>query len=92
MPLQDFDVSHRAALAASGEDQLRSSRNAARYDVFSTYKVIPVTRSSDGSEARAWDLSSGPRKIAVGSIDRNATSQDESEFRDTIARIRELGG
>ena len=63
-----------------------------RGTTFFDVQGIPVTLSSDGSEARAWDLSSGPRKIAVGSIDSNATSQDEAEFRDTIARIRELGG
>jgi hypothetical protein len=63
-----------------------------RGTTFFDVQGIPVTLSSDGSEARAWDLSSGPRKIAVGSIDGNATSQDESAFRDTIARIRELAG
>jgi hypothetical protein len=53
---------------------------------------IPVTLSPDGSEARAWDLSTGPRRIAVGLIDRSATPQGEAEFRATIAQFRELGG
>jgi hypothetical protein len=53
---------------------------------------IPVSLSPDGSEARAWDLSSGPRKFPVGSVDRSATPQGEAEFRATIAQFRELGG
>ena len=52
---------------------------------------IPVSLSPDGGEARAWDLSTGSRRIAVSWIDRTATPQGEAEFRATIALFRELG-
>ena len=52
---------------------------------------VPVTLSPDGREARAWDLSTGPRKIAVSSVGRDATPQGEAEFRASIALFRELG-
>ncbi len=62
-----------------------------RGTTFFDVEGIPVTLSPDGSEAHAWDLSTGPRKIAVSSVDRDATAQGEAEFRASIALFRELG-
>lgn len=63
----------------------------ARGTTFFDVGGIPVSLSPDGCEALAWDRSTGPRKIAVGLVDRSATPQGESEFRATIALFRELG-
>jgi hypothetical protein len=52
---------------------------------------IPVSLSPDGSEARAWDLSNGPRKFSVWLVDRRAMPRGEAEFRATVALFRELG-